>query len=169
MVAHSKANAVRISHNIDLGLYSVTELLDIMQSQEKVLAQRASTALNYHFELHPSLIVQYLEGLLKANENAVHSSIHRNVMRLLQFIEIPSNYAYEVLDLAYGYLLSPQIPVAVRVFSLQVIYNISKSSEELLNELSESLTLIENPSNGMKSRMRRIRKKFEAVLSKSGK
>jgi hypothetical protein len=155
---HSKRNSCRIADLIEGQTLALSELIDIFQGDELILAQRASAALNEYLSRHPLLIADQIPFLLNAMSKDIHPAIQRTVMRLFQFIDIPEDYEGIILEKAYELLLNPQKPVAIQVFSLQVIYNLCHRYPELKDELKTSLDLIENPSAGMRSRINRIRR-----------
>ena len=64
-----------------------------------------------------------------------HVAVKRNIMRLLQDIEIPQQLYGTLTDKCFT-LLDPKETIAVRVFSMTVLANIAKQEPDLKKELS---------------------------------
>ena len=87
----------------------------------------------------------------------MHVAVRRNVVRMLQFVEIPKRYRGRIFDACYNLVADPAQPVAVRCFSMSVAANIAKDNPELMDELR--LVVMEHPqviTAGLRSRMRRV-------------
>ena len=63
-----------------------------------------------------------------------HVAVKRNIMRLLQDIEIPKQLYGTITDKSFM-LLDPKETIAVRVFSMTVLANIAKQEPDLKKEL----------------------------------
>jgi hypothetical protein len=87
----------------------------------------------------------------------VHDAVKRNVVRLLQFIEIPKQLQGLTADICFRFFHNKREPIAVRVFSMTVLSNLAKKLPELKNEL---IPLIEDQlpygSAGFISRGRKV-------------
>jgi len=122
------------------------------------VSQRAAWAVSNCIELHPELVGPYYSRLLsQLDRDDSHIAVRRNVVRLLQFVEIPARFRGRVFDVCYKLFADATQPVAVRVFSMTVAANIAKGKPELLDELR--LVAKEHPeaaTAGFRSRARRI-------------
>jgi len=82
-------------------------------------------------------------------------------MRFLQFMSIPKKYQGATLNLCLRFLSNKKEAVAVRVFAMTVLANLSKELPELKNEL---IPLIEDEmpyaSAGFRSRGKRLLKEL---------
>lgn len=154
---HSKAQASRICDYVGGDPKRFQELFALMLGPDYRVTQRAAWPVSYCVERHPELIEPYwgkLAGQLE-RENA-HIAVRRNVVRLLQFVEIPKRYQGRIFDACYNLLADTSQPVAVRCFSMTVAVGIAKRDPALLEEIR--LVISEHPqtlSAGMKSRFRR--------------
>ena len=136
LAEHSKHQARRIVEWIDTDADRFAELMRLFLSDTYRVTQRAGWPLSDCVKLHPALIKPYFSQLLKQIErDDVHIAVRRNVVRLLQFVEIPKRYEGRIFDACYALLNDPKEPVAVRVFSMTVAANIARNSPELLEEL----------------------------------
>ncbi|CAN5372754.1 hypothetical protein BH23BAC1_BH23BAC1_12370 [soil metagenome] len=65
----------------------------------------------------------------------VHNAVKRNILRILQFIEIPDNLLGLAADVTFETMSSGKEPVANKTFAMSVLYNISKKEPDLKREL----------------------------------
>ena len=95
-------------------------------------------------------------------EPGVHVAVRRNVIRILQRIDIPEKLVGEVATVCFDYLASPDEPIAVRVFSMTVLANIARKEPDLKNELRLLIELqLLYGSTGFRSRARQVMKMIE--------
>jgi hypothetical protein len=126
------------------------------------VTQRASWPLSHCVEHHPALIKPHLKKIIThLRTPGHHDSVKRNTIRLLQFIDIPKSLQGSVVDICFEFLSDPKEPIAVKVFSMTVLANITRERPELGNEL---IIVIEDqlPYSGPAfiSRARRVRKQL---------
>jgi len=124
------------------------------------LTQRAAKPLTYCAEQNPELVKPYLNQLLKIvshQDVAVSISIRRNIVRLLQFVDIPGNLQAKAISICFGLLTDPKETIAVKVFSMTVISNLARQHPPLAKEL---VSILENQlpyaSAAYRSRAKRI-------------
>lgn len=85
---------------------------------------------------YPHLIRPHLRLLLNSMQRPEASdSEKRNTVRLLQFIEVPSQLRGKVIDVCFRFLQDRKEANAVRVFSMSVISRNTKDLPELRKEL----------------------------------
>jgi hypothetical protein len=136
LAEHSKPQTMRIVEFIGADEKRFAELMKIFFAGEYRLTQRAAWPLNYCAEQHPELIQPYLPKLLNClSRDDVHDAVKRNIVRLLQFVEIPKKFHAKTYSLCVELVDNPNEPVAVRVFAMTVAARIAKSEPELMNEL----------------------------------
>lgn len=102
----------------------------------QLVSQRASWAVSYCAEAFPKLINPHYKALLlMAKTPGTHNAIKRNVMRIFQFVDVPPRYRGQVADLCFLFLTNTKEPVAIRVFAMTVLSNISQYEPDLKPEL----------------------------------
>lgn len=155
---HSKRQAAKIVNWIGADVERFAELMQLFLADVYRVSQRAGWPLSDAVKCHPELIRPYFSQLLKQVErDDVHVAVKRNVVRLLQFVDIPSRYEGRIFEVCYRLLDDPKEPVAVRVFSMSVAAKISKGSLELLDELFLVATKYPNAMTpGFRARMRHV-------------
>lgn len=133
---HSKRQAVRIASWVGKNKKRFRQLMASFLKGEYRITQRSAWIVNLCAEKHPELIRPYLKQMIKRmQEPGVHDAVKRNVVRILQFIDIPDALLGEVTRVCFDYLASPNEPIAVRVFSMTVLGNIAQKEPDLKHEL----------------------------------
>jgi hypothetical protein len=136
MTEHSKQQTMAIVEFIGEDPKRFAELMKVFFEGEYRLTQRAAWPMNYCAERHPKLILPYLPKLLGCLEREdMHDAVKRNVMRLLQYIEIPKRLMGKVYARSVDFIDDADQPIAVRVFAMTVAARIAKSEPALMNEL----------------------------------
>lgn len=98
--------------------------------------QRASWPLSNIAIAYPHLIKKHLKKIItNLRQPKLHSAVKRNTTRLLQHIPIPRALQGEVMNHCFRFIENPQEAVAVKAFSLSILYNLSKQYPEILPEI----------------------------------
>lgn len=133
---HSKHNTVRIARWIGNDKKRFRQLMDLFMKGEYRVTQRSAWIVSHCADEHPALILPYLNKMIaRMMEPDVHIAVRRNVVRLLQNIEIPPSLAGKVATICFELLASQKEPVAVKCFSMTVLANIAKQEPDLKNEI----------------------------------
>ena len=165
----SKANIMRIAKYIGDDAKQFQTLVDLFLNDIPRVNQRAVWVMVYCAQAHPKLIYPHLKALLDNLEQPdAHNAARRNTTKILSEIDIPKKHQGQALDICFNFLLSMQEQIAVKVFSMQVVYNISKTEPDLLRELA---AVIEDQlpygSAGFKVRGKRILKGISKILKEA--
>jgi hypothetical protein len=136
MAEHSKRQTMAIVEFIGNDAQRFSELMELIFAGEYRLTQRAAWSMNYCAERHPELIRPYLSKLLDCLErDDMHDAVKRNVLRMLQYVDIPRRLAGKVYGHCIDLIDDAYEPAAVRAFALTVAARIAKSEPHLMNEL----------------------------------
>ncbi|MBS1948591.1 MAG: hypothetical protein JST47_12570 [Bacteroidetes bacterium] len=71
----------------------------------------------------------------KLNKKGLHPAVARNTLRLLQDIEIPKRYHGKLMTICFDHIQSNTIPVAIKAFSITILYKLSKQYPDIAPEL----------------------------------
>ncbi|MDW3651544.1 MAG: hypothetical protein R8P61_30975 [Bacteroidia bacterium] len=159
---HSKEQILRIVDYIGSDEDRVKELMEIFFSEDTRLVQRSAWVLTHLSTRRPYLLRPYLPQMVKNLDTPKHDAVLRNTLRYFDMINLPEDLMGEVADKCFHYLNSPEYPIAIRVFSMGTLYNISLKFPELQRELI--LVIKEHlpfGSAGFKSRAKRILRKID--------
>ena len=133
---HSKAQCAKIIKWVGSNQERFDELFDLFLHDEYRVVQRSAWPLSNCVIRNPAFIKKHFSKLLKnLSKLALHVSVKRNTIRLLQFISIPEKHHGDVMNICFNYISSPGEAVAVKAFSLTVLQNLAKQYPEIKNEL----------------------------------
>ncbi|MFN7926680.1 MAG: hypothetical protein U0Y68_01850 [Blastocatellia bacterium] len=136
LAGHCKRQVDAIVEYIGDDAARFAELMKIFFAGDYRLTQRAAWPMNYCAEYHPELIRPYLPKLLSyLTRKDAHVAARRNIVRLLQYVEIPPRLAARIYSCCVDLVNDPNEPVAVRVFAVTVAARIAKGKPALHNEL----------------------------------
>lgn len=135
------------------------ELIYLFLGDEYRVTQRATWAITHCAEKYPSLILPHLKKIVSRLENPAPAAVKRNIIRIFQWIEIPENLQGRVAEMCFRFLCSKDEAIAVKVFSMTVLHNLSKLHPGLKNELRSAIEeQMPYASAGFKSRGKKILK-----------
>ena len=81
------------------------------------------------------LLLPYIPKMIDNYANAPHDSYKRNVVRILQFVDIPEDLEGKVFDICLEEFCNTKTATAIRVFSITVLVNICEKHPELKQEV----------------------------------
>jgi hypothetical protein len=133
---HSKRQALRIAGWINKDKRRLKKLIELFLNGKYRVTQRLAWVVSICAENHPELIGPHLKEMVKKMQQpGVHDAVRRNVVRILQDIDIPNDLLGTVATVCLEYLSSADAPIAVKVFSMSVLANIAQKEPDLRMEL----------------------------------
>ena len=155
---HSKRQCSRIVRYIGHDKKKFGILMKLFFSGEYRVTQRAAWPMSYCVEANPSLIIPYYKKLiLFLNRKDVHPAVARNILRLLQKVEIPKKWQGEIMNSCFQFIENPKEAIAIKIFSLTVLGNLAKDYPEILPELRVVIeTRWDMETAGFRSRAKKI-------------
>ena len=133
---HSKRQCLRIANWIGADKKRFKQLMVLFLKGEYRTTQRAAWIVQHCADMHRELLVPYLSPMIdRMLEPGAHVAVKRNVIRILQDIEIPRRLAGKIATVCFDMLSSAREPIAVKVFSMTVLANIAREEPELKNEI----------------------------------
>ncbi len=162
---HSKRQSVRIANWVGSDKRRFRELMDLFLKGDYRITQRAAWIVKHCADEHAELVNPYLGKMIdRMLEPGVHSAVRRNVLRILQDVDVPRQIAGKIATVCFEMLGSAKEPIAVKVFSMTVLANIARREPDLKREI---YILIEQQmptgSAGFRSRGRKILKQLERL------
>jgi len=154
----SRALCNRIVQYIGEDKIRFDELIRLFFRGEYRLTQHAAWPMSYCIRNHPKLAKPYFRKFIdQLSDHLAHPAARRNIVRLLQFVEIPKKFHGEILHTCLRFISSPDEAIAVKAFSLRILENLGVLYPEILPELK---TIIEDrwdlESPAFRSRARKI-------------
>jgi len=158
LVEHSRNNADKIIAYIGDDALKFSILMDLFFHDEYRVVQRSAHVLSSVVEKNPKLIQPYFEKIIEYIQvDKTPVAVQRNILRLLQFVEVPKRYHGQLIDVCFNFILDPKAAIAVRAFSMFVANNIVENYPEVKTEF---LLILENMSPdeppAIKSRLRKL-------------
>jgi hypothetical protein len=160
---NSRFNVGLIANYIgaDEGLFC--QLIGLIHHGKQPIPQRASWVMTAVTDKYPWIIMPYLSEITDRlpGYSSIHPSLARNTLRQLAQIDIPEELMGKIFDSCYHFLNDKKQPIAIRVFSMQVLYNISVKEPELQAELKLIIeSHLDEASAGFANRAGKLLKKL---------
>jgi hypothetical protein len=112
------------------------ELMEIFFEHNSRKNQYAASVMIHCVDKWDYLLTPYLEKLILnlQNEN-LKDATKRNTVRVLQDVKIPENLHGILANICFQYLQNPSEAIAIKVFSMTIIHNLTKEYPEVKEEL----------------------------------
>lgn len=143
----SQLNTDSSRANIDLMVDAIgknekyfLEVYKYMLLNHYPVSARAARVIDHCCEKHPELFYLIFDDMLQQVPTFEIDGVKRQFVRMLTRYDISDKYQGKVLDLCLGYIEDARQAIAVRAFSMYVVYNISEKEPELKPELIYLLT-----------------------------
>ncbi len=155
---HSKKQTEKIARWIGSDKNRFAQLMQLFLEGEFRVVQRSSWIVSICVENNPALARPWISKMVsKARDKNVHNAVQRNVVRLLQFTELPRSLQGPVADLCFGFLQSPEAAIAVKAFSMTVLANIAAKEPDLKREVALVIEeLLPYGGPGIRSRGKKV-------------
>lgn len=162
MMSMKEAEWVAVSAIENPAIFS--KLIEYSFSQDKKLAFRASWTLTKVCDKFPDLIYPYMPEIIESLDKIDNESAQRSFLRIISLSELDkvSDKHHGILaEHCFSALKSGFSAIAIKAYSMEILYNLVLKYPELHNELAATITLlIEDLSGGVKARGRMILKKL---------
>jgi hypothetical protein len=153
----SKEYVTNVVNQIGNNKVLFEDLLDCLTSKDEVLQFRASWALSIFYDNGYSIVKDYAFNYMDVIENHDVKGVKRTILRIFQWIPIPENIQGRLTDYSFRVAANPKESIAVRAFSLQILYNMYLVYPELKNEIKLICNEMKiNGSGGLKNRATKI-------------
>lgn len=132
---HPKAQALKIKAYIGQDPQRFGQLMDLFPHSSCRVVQRASQVIIYCITAHPALIQPHLSVLAQQLGQPVSDTVKRNILRMMQDIVLPEALWGEMADRCFGFLMDKKAAIAIKVFAMTVLFQLTKQVPELKEEL----------------------------------
>jgi len=148
------------------------KLLEYSYNPDRKLAFRASWTLSKVCDVYPDLIHPHLEGIIERLDQVDNESTQRSFLRILSLtsLRLVSQRHHGILaDHCFRALNSGFSAIAIKAYSMEIIYRLALIYPELANELAASINMLEGEgSAGVIARGRIIMKKLAEITGDPG-
>jgi 8-oxo-dGTP diphosphatase len=143
------------------------KLLEYSYSKDKKLAFHASWTLTKVCDKFPEIIYPFLPAIIESLDKIDNESAQRSFLRIISLSTIDklSTKHHGILaEHCFGALKSGYSAIAIKAYSMEILYNLVLKYPELHNELSATINMLEGEgSAGIVARGRMILKKLSQV------
>ena len=140
------------------------KLYEYSFSTDKHLSFRASWTLSKVCDRYPEMIYPYLSQIIDSLAGIDNESVLRSFLRILSLTDIEKINARQqgiLADFSFNQLNTGFSAIAVKAYSMEILYRLTLIYPDLANELSTSIRLLmEDGSAGITSRGRAILRKL---------
>lgn len=159
----SRANSYKVVEICGHDYENYQELIRLIVNYECPISEKAAWAMNHCFEDGLGFFEDYFEQLVPIiGDNKYTDSVKRNIVRILQFVDIPEKYQASIIDSCFDLVINKKTAIAVKAFSLGVLENMTKLYPDLKNELIAVIEeLLPKASSGLKNRGQHILKRIK--------
>lgn len=136
LAEHSRPNTDRIVRWIGADASRLAQLMNVFLGNDALLTQRSAWVVGVLADVHPVLLEPWIAKMLrKTREPGVHDAVRRNVVRALQFVEIPGRLLGNVATVCFGELSSGASPMAVKASAMTVLARVVEREPDLAREV----------------------------------
>ena len=162
---HSKRQAVKVANWVGNDPKRFTQLMELFLRGDYRVTQRSAWIVSCCADHHPALIRPWLPAMVKKmQEPGVHDAVPRNVVRILQYVDIPRPILGRVMAQCFEYLASPGSPIAVRANAMTVLANIAKKQPAIKRELRALIEqMLPHAGSALLSRGRKVLKQLDSL------
>ena len=156
----SKQINIEVANYIGNNKERFAELIEIIIGKDLEMANRAAWVIPSINDKNIGQLIQpHLKNMIELLNQPVHDAIKRNMVRMLQFTTIPKKLQGITLEYCFQLLNNQKEAVAIRVFAMTVLYNLTLQEPDLAHELYDSIEMhMEGALPGYKSRGGKILK-----------
>ncbi|MFZ1658327.1 MAG: hypothetical protein WAT61_05895 [Flavobacteriales bacterium] len=153
----SKVNIQRIADHIGGDAKRFAQLMELVLHGAPRVSQLASWPMSIACEGHPALGARWAKRMLEMLEQPLHQTTHRNVIRAMQFCQLPKALHGTITQRMFAIVQDPRQPIASRASSITVAMRMATRYPDLAPELSLILedALRTGPGPAVTSRARK--------------
>ncbi|MBS1231713.1 MAG: hydrolase [Bacteroidetes bacterium] len=148
------------------------KLLEYSFSDDRKLAFRASWTLTKVFDKYPGIISSDMSVMIDALDKLDNESVQRSFLRIISLSDINKISARQhgiLADHCFELLKSGFSAIAVKAYSMEIIYKLAIIYPELANELSATIGMLQGEgSAGILARGHIILKKLAGISTDQG-
>jgi 8-oxo-dGTP diphosphatase len=143
------------------------KLLEYSYSEDNRLAFRSSWTLSKVCDKNPELIYPHLAAIVEALDRIDNESTQRSFLRIISFSDMRriSNKHHGILaNHCFNALRSGFSAIAIKAYSMEILYNLAVIYPELVNEISTTINLLqEEGSAGIVAKGRMVLKRLAEI------
>ena len=134
-----------------------SELMEVVFLNKEPVSRRAAWVMDIVSETQPELVLPYLEEIARQIDTFNHDGMKRESIKVLARSPLVKEQFGPLMNICFRWLVSPAESVAVKMFSMELLYRMSEQEPELKRELADSIEWrMQEESPGFKNRARKL-------------
>jgi hypothetical protein len=103
--------------------------------------------------------------MIRMLEKFSHDGLKRHTLRMLMHVPLPEEELGTLVKTCFEWLVTPSESVAVKVYSMEILYRVSQSEPDLKKELADSIEWrLDEENAGFRNKGRKILKKLSREI-----
>jgi len=116
-------------------------------------------------EKEPGLLESWVGKIIESLPRFSHDGLKRHSLRMISRSPLPREQLGNLMNLCFDWLTSPKESVAVKVYCMEILYDISQLEPDIRQELVDSIEWrMQEESPGFRARGVKILRKLYAEL-----
>jgi len=141
------------------------QLVKLFFKGEYRLTQHAAWPMSHCIRNYPFLANPFFKKFIdQLSDSKAHIAAKRNIVRLLQFVDVPGRFQGKLMDCCFRFISDPEEAIAVKAFSLNILSKMGDLFPEILPEIKSVIEArwdFETPA--FHSRAKKILRKIQAL------
>ena len=117
----------------------VSELWEIYLSMEEPVSRRAAWIIDTASETKPDWVIPFLPRLIEKLPFFGHDGLKRHALRMIARLPFAKDTEGILLDISFNWLSVPTESVAVKMYCMQILYRLSATEPDILQELYDTI------------------------------
>jgi 8-oxo-dGTP diphosphatase len=148
-------------------------LLEYSFSDDKKLAFRASWTLSKVYDKYPEIINPDLQRIIESLDKLDNESVQRSFLKMISLSDLnmfSSRHHGILADHSFRMLRSGFSAIAIKAYSMEIIYKLAQIYPELANELSTTINMLQGDGSaaGILARGHIVLKKLAGITTNRG-
>ena len=140
---------------------SLKELWELTYHDRAYISRVAAWAIEYCFLEHPEKVKPYIPFMIERLPELPTNSLRRHFLKMIWLGGFGKEHHGVLAHICFQWITEPNKPVAVKMFSMQVLFVISESEPDIKPELAAVIEhQLPNATPGLKNAGSKILKKL---------
>jgi hypothetical protein len=141
------------------------DLIRIYLKDQEPISRRAAWVADVVSEKYPDLLYPYVEDIVKGLKSFTHDGMKRESLKMITHSVLPKQHLGQLINICFDWLTSGKESIAVKMFSMEILYQISQQEKELKQELADSIEWrMQEEAPGFQSHGRKLLKQLYREL-----
>jgi hypothetical protein len=133
---HTRSQALKIANYACLSSKNFKDLMVCFWDADNRIAQKAAWCVSWSAKSKKGFSETYISDFI--NQVIIPNNkvaIVRNSLRILELLNIPEDFHGELMNACFSFVENPLTAIAIKAFSLTILFNLSKTYPEIQDEL----------------------------------